>query len=155
MQPRNKITKGITKLFKWFHENSMKANEDICHFVPSLDISTKFSLPACILENSGPIAIPLLYHSKLTQSWILTSMFRTYVMRKNSSRKIQILARIFPYILQTQKRILMNTYFISQFGYCSLVWMMNHSRTLNNRINVLHKRTQRLLIKFFRTLRKE
>ena len=30
----------------------------------------------------------------------------------------------------------MNGYFMSQFGYCPLVWM-NHSRTLNNRINGL------------------
>ena len=30
----------------------------------------------------------------------------------------------------------MNAYFMSQFGYCPLVWM-NHSRTLNNRINGL------------------
>ena len=44
MGPRNKITKGISKLF---HENGMKAN-----FLSSLDISTKFLLPACILENS-------------------------------------------------------------------------------------------------------
>ena len=32
----------------------------------------------------------------------------------------------------------MNAYFISQCGYCPLVWI-NHSRTLNNRINGLHK----------------
>ena len=32
----------------------------------------------------------------------------------------------------------MDAYFIAQFGYCPLVWM-NHSRTLNNRINGLHK----------------
>ena len=30
----------------------------------------------------------------------------------------------------------MNAYFMSEFGYCPLVWM-NHSRTLNNRINGL------------------
>ena len=50
----------------------------------------------------------------------------------------------------------MNTYFMSQFGYCPLVWM-NHSRTLNNRINGLHKRALSLVynkIKFFRTFRK-
>ena len=37
------------------------------------------------------------------------------------SKKIQALGRIFPYVPQTQKRVLMNTYFISQFGYCPLV----------------------------------
>ena len=33
----------------------------------------------------------------------------------------------------------MNAYFMSQFGYCPLVWMSN-SRKLNSRINGLHKR---------------
>ena len=31
----------------------MKANQNICHFFSNLDISTKFSLPGCILENLG------------------------------------------------------------------------------------------------------
>ena len=31
----------------------MKANRDICHFPSSLDISTKFLLPAAILGNPG------------------------------------------------------------------------------------------------------
>ena len=55
-----------------------------------------------------------------------------------ASKKIQALARTFPYIPQIQKQLLMNTYFMSQFGYCSLVWM-NHSRTINNRISGWHK----------------
>ena len=31
----------------------MEANQDKCHFLSSLDINTKFSLHACILENSN------------------------------------------------------------------------------------------------------
>ena len=42
----------------------------------------------------------------------------------------------------------MNAYFMSQFGYCPLVWM-NHSRTLNNRINGLHKRALSLVCNDF------
>ena len=65
-----------------------------------------------------------------------------------ASKKIQALARNFPYIPQTQKRLLMNAYFMSQFGYFSLVWM-NHSRTLNNRINGLHKKALSLVYNDF------
>ena len=46
-----KLQKASIKLFKWFYENDLKANQDKCHFLSSLDINTKFSLPACILEN--------------------------------------------------------------------------------------------------------
>ena len=48
-----KLQKTSVKLFKWFHENDLKANQGKCHFLSSLDINTKFSLPACILENSN------------------------------------------------------------------------------------------------------
>ena len=44
-----KLQKASVKLFKWFHENGLKANQGKCHF---LDINTKFLLPACILGNS-------------------------------------------------------------------------------------------------------
>ena len=47
-----KSQKGSVKLFKWFHENGLKTNQEKCHFLSSLDVNTKFSLPACILENS-------------------------------------------------------------------------------------------------------
>ena len=65
------------------------------------------------------------------------NMLPTFVIRQ--AKNIQALARIFPYIPQTQKPLLMNVCFMSQFGYCPLVWM-NHSRTLNKRISGLHKR---------------
>ena len=48
-----KLQKVLLKLYNWFHENGLKANRDKSHYMSSLDISTKFSLPACILKNSG------------------------------------------------------------------------------------------------------
>ena len=42
----------------------------------------------------------------------------------------------------------MKAYFMSQFGYCPLVWM-NHSRSLNNRINTLHERALHLVYNDF------
>ena len=42
----------------------------------------------------------------------------------------------------------MSAYFMSQFGYCLLVWM-NHSRTLNNCINGLQKRALSLIYNDF------
>ena len=40
------------KLFKWFHENGMKANHDKYYFVSSLDITIKLLLTDCSIENS-------------------------------------------------------------------------------------------------------
>lgn len=36
-----------------FHENSMKAKQDECHFLTSFGIGTTCLLPACLLENSA------------------------------------------------------------------------------------------------------
>ena len=42
----------------------------------------------------------------------------------------------------------MKAYSMSQFGYCSLVWM-NQSRLVNNRINTLHERALHLVYNDF------
>ena len=43
-----------------------------------------------------------------------------------------------------KRKLLVNSFFKSQFEYCPLTWMF-HSRALNNRINDLHYRALRLL----------
>ena len=45
---------------------------------------------------------------------------------------------------QKQRRVIMKSFILSQFGYCPLVWMF-HSRRLNNRINRIHERALRLV----------
>ena len=79
-------------------------------------------------------------------------MYLTYA----ASMKITALARVLPYMTLKQRRTLMKAYFMSQFGYCPLVWM-NHSRSLNNRINTLHERALRLVYNdffFYHTIEK-
>ena len=44
---------------------------------------------------------------------------------------------------ESKKRILMNSFFSSQFSYCPLVWMF-HSCALSNKINRLHERCPRI-----------
>ena len=45
---------------------------------------------------------------------------------------------------EDKKRILMNSFFWSQFIYCPLEWMY-HNRTLNNKINYLNKRCLKIV----------
>ena len=44
----------------------------------------------------------------------------------------------------------MNSFFISQFNYCPLIWMC-HSRTINNKINSLHERCLRIIYNDYRS----
>ena len=43
-----------------------------------------------------------------------------------------------------QRRLIMNAFIFSQFGYCPLVWIF-HSRKLNNRIDNIHERGLRIV----------
>ena len=93
-----KFQKSSVKLSKWFHENGLKANQEKCHFLSSLDINTKFSLPSCILENSNSQKLlGVTVDRKLNFNEYVTNLC------DKASKKIQALARIFSYILQTQK----------------------------------------------------
>ena len=44
----------------------------------------------------------------------------------------------------SKKRIIMKSFFESQFEYCPLIWMF-HSRELNNKINHFHERALRII----------
>ena len=77
-------------------------------------------------------------HNKLTFDCYVSDMF------KKANRKINVLARIAPFININKRRILMNSFFKSQFNYCSLIWMCR-SRTNNRKINRLHERRLRII----------
>ena len=70
---------------------------------------------------------------------------------KKAGRKQAVLARLSKFMNLKQKRILMKTFVKSQFGYCPLIWMF-HSRTVNSKINHLHKRSLRIVYNDYITL---
>ena len=64
------------------------------------------------------------------------------VSLKKARNKINALSRVIPLMNLSKKKILMNSFFKSQFSYCPLVWI---SRRINNKINHLHKRCLRVI----------
>ena len=68
----------------------------------------------------------------------------------NAGRKLSALSRMSKVLNFSKLRILIKSFFESQFAYCPLVWMC-HSRILNNRINKLHERALRILYKDYLT----
>ena len=56
-----------------------------------------------------------------------------------ASRKIYALERIASYMDVSKRRMVMNTFFNSQFNYFPLIWMC-HNRTTNRKINRLHEK---------------
>ena len=61
---------------------------------------------------------------------------------KAAGNKLHALARVSNYM--DKKRILFNSYFLSDFNCCPLIWM-NHNKSINNRINSLHEKALRLI----------
>ena len=67
-----------------------------------------------------------------------------------ASQKVNALARIASYMNFSQRKLIMNSFITSQFGYCPLVWMF-HSRSLNHRINRIHERSLRIIYKDYKS----
>ena len=67
-----------------------------------------------------------------------------------ATQKLHALSRISHYMTLIQRKIIMKSFILSQFGYCPLVWMF-HSRKLNNRINRIHERALRIAYKDYKS----
>ena len=63
---------------------------------------------------------------------------------KKTSRKLNALVRIALYMGIRKRRTLMNAFFKSQFNYYPLIWMCSN-RSLNNKIDRLHKRSLQIV----------
>ena len=63
---------------------------------------------------------------------------------KTAGNKLHALARVSHYMEKDKRRILFNSYFLSQLNYCPLI-LMNHNKSINNKINNLHERALKLI----------
>ena len=127
------------KLSKWFSDNMMKANKDKCHLIVSSNEHVSMKLDNIEIENSNcERLLGVKIDSKLNFKEHLDGII------KKASRKINALSCIAPYMNIGKQRLLMNSFFASQFNYCPLVWMCHH-RSVNNKINRLHERCLRIV----------
>ena len=62
---------------------------------------------------------------------------------KTASNKLHALAILSHYLDKDKRGILFNSYFLSQFNYCPLVWM-NHNKSIK-KVDNLHERALRLI----------
>ena len=69
---------------------------------------------------------------------------------KKASRNVNALSRKTPFMSISKRRILMDSFFNSQFNCCPLVWMF-HIRSINNKINRLHERFLRIAYNDFKS----
>ena len=117
----------------------MKSNPDKCNFICST--SKKVSL---IVENKE---INNSSHERLLGVTIDSKhSFDTHTdnICKKASLKLNALPTITPHLDFEKRKLLINSFFMSQFNYCQLIWMCQNC-TKNNKINRLHERCPHLL----------
>ena len=143
----NNIDKVITilendsiQLFKWFSDNQMKAKKDKYHLIISNNEKVSMKIDNIEKENtSSENLLGVIIDSKLNFKGVPRII-------KKTSWKVNVLSRITPYMSLTKRKLLMNSFFTSQFNYYLLVWMC-HYRTFKNKINHLHERCLRIVYK--------
>ena len=117
----------------------MEANDNKCHLLVSGKNNVTMSASGFKIENTEcEKLLGIKVDCRLN--------FENYLggAIKKASNKINALSRITPFINLSEKKMLMNSFFKSQFSYCPLVWMC-HSRTMNNKINHLLERCLRVM----------
>ena len=117
----------------------MKANHEKCHLLMNTLTPISIRVKDYIIKNSD--------NEKLLGVTVDANLnFNCHLenILQKASKKVDVLARITPYMSILKRKLLMNSFFTSQFNYCPLAWMC-HSRTMNNKINRLNERCLRIV----------
>ena len=125
------LEEETNEILKWFHLNEMKSNEDKCHLLIAKN-------------NNGAITSVELLGLKIDKDLTFNDYVQCRI--KKANQKLHALARVSKFMTQEKLKLVMKTFIMSQFNYCSLVWMF-HSRALNPKIDKLHERALRLVYK--------
>ena len=128
-------------ILNWFSNNEMKQNTDKCRLL--LNSQEPNTLKIGDLHISNSLSEKLL---RITFGCKLKFNKHIADICQKASQNLSALVRLALYMGTTKKRILMNTFFKSQFNYCPLVWMCCN-RSLNTKINWLHVFGQFIIIK--------
>ena len=133
------LDRASVSLFTWFENNLLKDNADRFHFLVSLSQEVNLNVNNFKIKNSDcEKLLGVKFDSKLRFDQHITDLCR------RTSRKIHALARVTPFMNLSKRRLLMNSFFKTQFNYCPLIWMC-HSRENNRKINRLHERCLRTI----------
>ena len=115
------------KFFQWFSDNQMKANHDKCHLL----VCGKNN----VTMNTSGFKIKNTECNKLLGIKVDCGLkFENYLdgVTQKASNKINVLSGFTPFMNLSQKKMLKNSFFKSQFSHSPLV-LMRHSRTINNK----------------------
>ena len=130
-----------TLLVQWFEENYMKLNKEKCHLLVSGHKYEHIWIKInnyMIWENKNVKFLGVNIDSELKFNDHVSNIY------KKSCKKLTALQRLTKILTLQQSKTLMKSFIDSQFNYCPLIWMQ-HTRSLNNKINKLQERSLRIV----------
>ena len=128
----------------WFETNKMIVNPDKCqsiiidkkkqdHTKETFEIRDKF-----IEASSSVNLLRVQIDDKLNFNLYITNICTS------AAKQLNALIRLKQSLGFEAKKVLVNSYFYSNFNFCSFVWMFSSAKSLN-KIESLHKRARRYL----------
>ena len=134
-----KLENAAQTLFQCFSDTQLKANPDKCHFLFNSNSEVRLTIETQKIKNSESEKLPgIKLDSKLN--------FNSHIhdICQKAGQKLNVISRITPYMDFAKRRLLVNSFFYSQFNYCQLVWMC-HNQTNNNKIHRFLERCLRFI----------
>ena len=127
-------------LIESYENNYLKPNPDKWHLIRSntdkeltINIGNEY-----ICNSTCEKMLWVYFDNKLSFTSHITKLC------KKAGQKLHTLARISTFMSLQPRKTIMNTFILSQFGYCPLIWTC-HSRSLNSRKNRIHERTLKII----------
>ena len=137
------LEQDMSQAVSWFKTNQMVAN--LSKFqVMLLGLKTDDS----IVLDIGNVSIDVVSSVKLLGITIdskLKSDQHVAKLCQRANNKISAFSRISHYLNEKQSRLLYNSFIMSQFNYCPLIWMFCGKVAIND-LNRTHKRALRILL---------
>ena len=124
----------------WYENNYMKSNPGKCHFITNGSTEHLWIRVGNekIWESFQEKPLGILVDKNLSFKPHLKNLC------KKVGQKISALSRLVKIMPFHRRKTLMNSFILSQFNYCPLIWMF-WSRSIDRRINHLHERALRLV----------
>ena len=136
----------MSQAISWFKANQMVANPSKFQ-VMLMGLKTNDR----IVLDIGGVSIDVVNSVKLLGVTIDSKLkFGQHVTNlcQKANNKISAFSRISNYLNQKQSLLLYNSFTMSQFNYCSLIWMFC-GKVANDCVNRTHKRALRILFNDF------
>ena len=111
------LERASVSLVRWFENNLLKGNAGKCHFLVSTSQEVNLNVNTFKIKNSDcEKLLGVKFDSKLRFDQQITDLCG------RASRKIHALARVTPFMNLSKQRLLLNSYFKTQFNNCPLIW---------------------------------